>query len=158
MDAQSSDHEQLLYNDLPPVLIAADSPSARERARRTVLASGLRMAEALEIEDAPGRIGRQAAASALWIELDGEFGDPLDRLLDQVRDDVGDGRYPAIVSARADLIDPLTAKFGSADVELLIDADEASAPPRCRSPLRCAETPMRSTTSRPTRAPCGSAS
>ncbi len=124
MDAQSSDNEQLLYNDLPPVLIAADSPSARERARRTVLASGLRMAEALEIEDAADRIGRQAAASALWIELDGDFGDPLDHLLDQVRDDVDDGRYRAIVSARADHIDPLTAKFGSADVELLIDADD----------------------------------
>ena len=125
MDAQSSDHQQLLYNDLPPVLIAADSPSAHERARRTVLASGLRLAEALEIEDARARIERQAAASALWIELDGQFGEPLDRLLDKVRDDSGHGRYSAIVSARADLIDSLTAKIGNADVELLIDADDS---------------------------------
>jgi hypothetical protein len=125
MDAQSSDHEQLLYNGLPPVLIAADSASAHGRARRAVLASGLRMAEALEIEEAPGRIERQAAASALWIELDGEFGGPLDRLLDKVCDDIGHGRYSAIVSARAALIDPLTAKIGSADIELLIDADDS---------------------------------
>jgi DNA-binding MarR family transcriptional regulator len=124
MDVQSSDHEQLLYNDLPPVLIAADSALARERAHRTVLASRYRAPEALFIDEAPARIQLQAAASALWIELDGEFGDPLDRLLDQVSEDVGHGRYSAIVSAPASLIDPLTAKIGSADVELLIDADD----------------------------------
>ena len=125
MDAQSSDHEQLAYNDLPPVLVAADSPTAYERARRTVVASGLRMAEALEIEGAPERIARQAAAAALWIELDGDFDDPVDRLLDQVCQDIGHERYPAIVSAKKALIDPLTAKIGSADVQLLIDADDS---------------------------------
>jgi DNA-binding MarR family transcriptional regulator len=125
MDVQSSDHEQLLYNDLPPVLIAADSTPALERARRTVLASGHRASEALGVDEAPARIQRQAAASALWIELDGDFGDPLDRLFDQVSEDVGHGRYSAIVSAPAGLIDPLTAKIGSADVDLLIDADDS---------------------------------
>ena len=53
MDVQSSDHEQLLYNDLPPVLIAADSALARERAQRTVLASGYRSPEALYVDEAP---------------------------------------------------------------------------------------------------------
>ena len=125
MDAQSSDHEQLAYDSLPPVLVAADSPAAHERARRTILASGLRMAEALEIEGAPERIARQAAAAALWVELDGDFDDPVDRLLDQVCEDISHARYPAIVSANAALIDPLTAKIGSADVELLIDADDS---------------------------------
>ena len=124
MDAQSTDHEQL-YNDLPPVLIVADSPTAHERARRTILASGLRMAEAVEIEGAPARIERQATTSALWIEVDGGFGDPLSGLLDKVCVDIGHGRYSAIVSAPASLIDPLIAKIGSADVELLIDADDS---------------------------------
>jgi hypothetical protein len=125
MDASTSDLPQLLYNDLPPVLIAADSPSAQERARRTVLASGLRMAEALNIADAPGRIERQAAASTLWIELEDEIGEPADRLLDKVCEDVGQSRYSAIVAAPAGLIDPISARVGSADVELLIDADDS---------------------------------
>lgn len=124
MDAQSSDHEQLLYNDLPPVLIAADSPSAHARARRTVLASGLRVGDALGIDEAPARIERQGSASALWIELGGPFGDPADQLLGRVCADVGHGRYSAIVAAPADLIDPVAAKIGSANVELLIDADD----------------------------------
>lgn len=124
MDAQSSDHDQLLYNDLPPVLIAADSPVAFERAKRTVLASGVRMAEALEIDAAPERMGRQGAASALWIELDGDFDDAVERLLGQVCEDIGHSRYSAIVSARTALIDPLTAKIGNASIELLIDADD----------------------------------
>jgi DNA-binding MarR family transcriptional regulator len=124
MDAQLSDHEQLLYNDPPPVLIAADCPVAFERARRTIAASGLRIGEALEINRAGERIDRQGATSALWIEVDGEFGDPLDHLLEKVCTDVGNSRYSAIVSARTALIDPLAARIGSADVGLLIDADE----------------------------------
>jgi DNA-binding MarR family transcriptional regulator len=124
MDAHSTEHLQLVYDHVPPVLIAADSPSAHERARRTVLASGLRAVEALDIEDAPARIQRQAAASALWIELDGEFGAPVDRLLDQVCHDIGHGRYFAIVSTQSQLIDPITAKIGGADIEVLIDADD----------------------------------
>jgi hypothetical protein len=124
VDAQSTDHEQH-YTDLPPVLIVADSPTAHERARRTILASGLRMAEAVEIEGAPVRIERQAAASALWIEVDGEFCDPLSGLLDKVCADIGHGRYSAIVSARASMLDPLAAKIGNTDVALLIDADDS---------------------------------
>jgi hypothetical protein len=124
VDATLTDAHPLSYADQPPVLVAADSPSAGDKAQRTILASGLRSSEALEIGDAPARLERQARASALWIELDGEFGDPLDRLLERVCVDVADGRYSAIVSAPTDLIDPITARIGMADVELLIDADD----------------------------------
>lgn len=125
MGATWTDTHPISYNDLPPVLIAADTPSAHDRARRTVLASGLRTSEALDIADAAARIERQAAAAALWIELDGEFGDPLERLLERVSKDIVDGRYSAIVSASAELLDPLAARIGAADVELLIDADDS---------------------------------
>src|SRR3982751_5078831 len=124
MDAHSSDHQELLYSDQSPVLVAADGAAALDKARRTVLASGLRMGEAVDIAEAPARIERQAAASALWIELGGAFGAPLERLLERVCEDVGHGRYSAIIAARAELIDPLTAKIGCADVDLVIDADD----------------------------------
>ena len=58
------------------------------------------------------RIERQGRLSAVWIELDEEFGGSVDQLLDQVNRDVGDGRYAAVVSAPTELIDPLTAKLG----------------------------------------------
>ena len=41
----------------------------------------------------------QAAASALWVELDGDGGPPLDRLLDRIEAEAGGGRFPAIVAA-----------------------------------------------------------
>ena len=124
MDATSTDAHQLHYDDQPPVLIAADSPSAHARARDIVLASGLRVGDTLGIDEAPARIERQASASALWIELGGPLGPPADRLLDRVCADAGHGRYPVIVSAPADLIDPLAARIGNADIDLLIDADD----------------------------------
>ena len=109
----------------PPVLIAGDSDSALARARRTVELSGLRVADAVGIEAAPDRIDRQVAATALWVELDGECSGALDRLLDHVRRDISEGRYSAVVAAPAALLDPLSRHAFEASLELLIDADES---------------------------------
>ncbi|MEO8548120.1 MAG: hypothetical protein ABI422_07120 [Sphingomicrobium sp.] len=86
--------------DRPPILIAGDSEAALDRASRTIEASGLRIADRVGLEEAAERIDRQAAASALWVELDADHGPLLDRLLDHVNQDVEHGRYPAIVAAR----------------------------------------------------------
>jgi len=111
--------------DRPPVLIAGDSEAALERAARTIEASGLRIADRIGLEQAPERIDRQAAASALWIELDGDRGALLDRLLDQVNGDAASGRYPAIVAAPAELIDPISARITEDGVALVVEGDEA---------------------------------
>lgn len=124
MNALSTDHDQLTYRDLPPVLIAGSSDAALARAKRTIEDSGLRVADAVPIEAAAERFARQAAASAIWIELDGDEG-PSDDLIEQITADVHDGRYSAVVSASAQLLDPLSASLSLDGVELLIDADEA---------------------------------
>jgi DNA-binding MarR family transcriptional regulator len=111
--------------DRPPILIAGDSEAARERAARTIAACGLRIADAVGLEQAAERIDLQVAASALWIELDGDRGEAMDRLLDHVNRGVGHGRYPAIVAAPAELLDAIAARLTDASVELLVDADEA---------------------------------
>jgi len=49
----------------------------------------------------------------------------MDQLLTQVSRDVRDGRYAAVVSATADLLDPVAARLETSGVELIIDADEA---------------------------------
>src|SRR5205823_6452561 len=67
----------------------------------------------------------QGAASALWVELDRDCGGAIDDLLIRVSDDVANGRYAAVVSATAGLLDPLSASLGQSDVELIVDADDA---------------------------------
>ena len=109
---------------LPPVLIAADGERSLERAVKAVEASGIRIADRVAIEAASGRIERQAKASAVWIELERDGGEPMDRLLEQVNRDARAARYSAIVSARANLIDTVAAKIDEPGVELIVDADD----------------------------------
>lgn len=111
--------------DRPPILIAGDSADALDRAARTIEASGIRVADRVGLEEAPERIDRQIAASALWIELEADSGAPMDRLLDHVNRDVGHGRYPAIVAAPSELLDAIAARLTGGSVELVVDGDEA---------------------------------
>lgn len=111
--------------DRPPILIAGDSEAALERAVRTIEACGLRIADRVGLAEAPERIDRQVSASALWVELDSDHGPLLDRLLDHVNQDVGHGRYPAIVAAPSELLDALAARLSDVSVELVVDGNEA---------------------------------
>lgn len=115
---------QQTYCDSPPVLIAGDSEAARDRAARTIEASGLRIAGRVEIAEASDRIDRQIAASALWIELDRDGGEPMDRLLDRVNADAGEGRFPAVVAARAEFLDAVFARLSDNAVDLVVDGGE----------------------------------
>lgn len=112
--------------DPPPILIAGDSDPALDRAARTIAASGLRIADRVGLEQAPERIDRQVAASALWVELDADRGAPMDRLLDLVNRDSRDGRYAAIVAAPADLLDAIEARLTDGSVEVVVDGDDAA--------------------------------
>jgi len=110
---------------LPPVLIAAQSDAGRRRAIETIEAVGLRFAECADLDAAPERIALQAAAAALWVELDHDRQDTLDRLLDRVQADVGGGRYGAIIAAPSSLLDLVSAKAWDTNIEVLIDATES---------------------------------
>jgi len=112
------------YAGPPPVLIAASSEQARDRAARTIEAAGFRIA-AVPIEEGVRRLDIQGAASALWVEVDRDVGAPLDRLLDRVQAESGRGSFPAIIAAPASLIDPIAARIDGPSVELLVDASLA---------------------------------
>lgn len=111
--------------DRPPILIAGDCEAALDRAARTVSAAGLRIADRVGLEQAPERIDRQVAASALWIELDSDRGAPMDRLLDRVNRDAGEGRYPAIIAAPTELLDAIEARITDGGIEVVVDGDDA---------------------------------
>jgi len=125
MDAISTDDADLRYSDRPPMLLAASSDLAMARAEHSAVAAGFRIGARMPIELAGKRIQQQISAAALWIELDGDRGEAMDELLAQVGRDVDAGRYAAVVSGTADLLDPITARVETSGIELIIDADDA---------------------------------
>jgi DNA-binding MarR family transcriptional regulator len=125
MNAYTTEAYDQSYSAAPPVLIAGDSDAALDRAARTVEAAGARIGAILPLDGAADRIALQASATAIWIELDNDGGPAMDRLLRQVREDVLDGRYAAVVSASNELVDLLFCSIGGSPVELVIDGDEA---------------------------------
>ncbi len=125
MDAYSSERDNVAYFDNSPVLVVGSSERALATAALTIEAAGLRIADRRPIETARERIELQAAATAVWIELDRDGGTAADELLGHIASDVEKGRYRAVVSATADLIDPVMSRLDSSNVELIVDADDA---------------------------------
>jgi DNA-binding MarR family transcriptional regulator len=125
MDAILTDRDELSYSDRSPILVAASSEAAFARALRTIEATGTRIADKVAIADARERIQRQVSASTVWVELDEDCGGPMDELLTQLNRDVADGRYAAVVSTSAALLDPVMARLDDSAVELIVDADQA---------------------------------
>ncbi len=125
MDALVTEPDNLTYSDGPPVLVAASGPAGFARARPAIEAAGMRVADNVLMADAEARIDRQAAASALWVEIDEDGGETLDALLAKVNFDVAEGRYAAVVSTSAALVDPVLAQLDQPAVEMLVDADDA---------------------------------
>lgn len=125
MDAILTDRDDLSYSDQRPILVAASSDAAFARALRTIEATGARVAAKVPIGTARERIEQQVAACAIWLELDDDAGGAMDELLTHVSRDVADGRYGAVVSASAALLDPIVARLGDSGVEVIVDADDA---------------------------------
>jgi DNA-binding MarR family transcriptional regulator len=125
MDAILSNAADVGYSDLPPALIFGTSETAIGRAERSVRASGLRIGTTLPIEQAQSRLDVQGLASAIWLEIDRDCGGPMDALLGRIAGDVRDGRYAAVVSTTADVIDILAAQVDEPRVEMLVDGDDA---------------------------------
>jgi DNA-binding MarR family transcriptional regulator len=123
MAAASSFLPQQSGWDHPSALAVGDSPTALWRSQRTFQAAERAQAGAM-IDVALDRLTR-GRWDAVWIEIDGDFDGRVERLLQQVNEDVGAGRYRAVVSAVPELIDPVSAIIACPDVELIINAGDA---------------------------------
>jgi DNA-binding MarR family transcriptional regulator len=125
MNATQIEHFDLSYSDCPPILIAGSSDQALARAVQTVGLAGGRMGESMMLGSVRDRIERQIGASAIWLELDRDCGAEMDDVLDCIGRNVADGRFVAIVSSTAELIDPVAARIADSAIELIVDADDA---------------------------------
>ena len=139
-----------------PMLVAAANDAARSRATRWLEDAGWRAA-GVPIDGALDRLALQAAASALWIELEaGDGGDALDQLLSYANHEAAAGRMPIIVAAPSALIDPVSARIDAANTQLLIDPDPVERTTALALARAAFATPATLTTLRTTRPRGGS--
>jgi hypothetical protein len=124
MDQNYPSAETLSYSTRAPVVMIGAPGSRLDRAISLVAGAGLRSVEPVPISHARERLAQQASASAVWIELEGAFEQATGDLLDAVDQDVANGRYAAIVSATATLIDPVFAHVAERSIEVIVDADD----------------------------------
>jgi hypothetical protein len=108
----------------PPIVIAADNANSRNRAMRTVEASGFRCDACVGLDAALERLDQQAAALAWWIEVEDEPSEQLDALLDKVRSDAVEGRRKTVIAAPRSMLDVVFARASAPGIDILIDADD----------------------------------
>ena len=106
-----------------PIVIAASSDEARARAVITAETAGYRSV-AVSVPEAVDRLDIQVGASAVWLELDHDHGQPLDQLLDRVNGEAAADRFPAIICSPLSLIDRIMARVTSSTVELLVSPSQ----------------------------------
>ena len=106
------------YAALPPILIAATSDDALQRAVATAESSGYRTV-IVPMAEAARRLEIQPQASAIWIELDRDPGSQLDELLGQVQAEAD--HWPAIIATPLPLVDRIMARVSDPAVELLVE-------------------------------------
>ena len=144
MDSYLSNNQNRANSfDHPPILVSGDSESALARGRAAVAMAGLRLADAVPLGQAIERMGRQASASALWIELDGDAGNRgTQELLDHVARDVAEGRYGAVVAVPGESLDAVAVHAFDTNIDVIVDGDEAeraAALAIAMSGARCAD-------------------
>jgi hypothetical protein len=142
MDLPEPVNTRVTYSDSAPLILAASSDRAMRLARSTADHSGFRIAAELPIAAAAARLGQQAALSSLWIEID-EDGAELDSLLALAARESRDGRYSAVVSTAAHMLDPVVAALGNAPIEILVDADPSARAAALAVAVSSAARPMR---------------
>jgi DNA-binding MarR family transcriptional regulator len=124
MEAYSTEQPDLTYSDQPPVLVASSSEVAAARALRSIGISGARIGASLSIPEAASRLKLQAAASAIWIEIEEDGGAAMDELLATVSSEASSGRYAAVVCADPAALDAVAARLIDSPVELLVHPTE----------------------------------
>jgi len=122
MDALSTE-TSLTYDGPPPLLVAGSSEQALRRASETARSSGLRVGAKLGLSEARERLRQQAAASAIWIEVDRDCGAELDQLLDEVDEAVASRRFGAVLSLSSHVLDSVGERLFDSGSQVVVDGD-----------------------------------
>lgn len=116
--------ETLDFDKAPTALIFADSESGGAALADAARTSGARVVGQLMLDAAEDRLGRQACASVIMLDLSAGHPTLSDRLLDCVAELADEYRQKVIVSVPFAMLDGAAARLGGAPVVLLCEPDE----------------------------------
>ena len=116
--------DSIEFSDKPAVLVFAESKSARDRAQRSAELAGCRVSHVAGFGGSAERLDRQAGVDAVFVELEEDPGEELDRLLEALERAAEAGSHKSVVSAPPALIDIVAAKAFHRRVIQLCDAEE----------------------------------
>jgi Winged helix DNA-binding domain len=133
--------DMIEYGDQPNVVVLADSEAAATRARVSAERAGCRISDSVGLAGWAERLDRQISMDGTIVELDGDHGADLDRLLDRLESNARQGRHGSVISAPAELIDAIAARTAHPRVIHLCGASEldrvtAIAVAAARAPAR----------------------
>src|SRR5215218_6732023 len=107
----------------PTILIFADGDDGLAIACDSALAGGGRIAAALPIAGAADRLDDQVAIDLVILDITGDHGPVLDKLLGMIEEGAQARRFASVVTITPDLIDIATARIGHDDISVLVGRD-----------------------------------
>ena len=113
------------YNDGKPALLFGNDPGRRLSASAVLAGAGLRLVDALSLDEAETRLDSQVALGLVWLELgEGDGGPVLERLLPRLNQLAESRGTVVIASAPLSLVDQAAAALTDRATEILIDPDD----------------------------------
>jgi DNA-binding MarR family transcriptional regulator len=113
------------YDDIPAVLVLADSAAGIARMRSLAERVGCRVSDAVGIQGSAERLDRQVATDAVLVDIEEDQGVELDRLLERIESAAHAGRFGSVVSAPLALVDTIAARTMHPDVIQLCAPSDA---------------------------------
>ena len=114
------------YDDGKPALLFGNDAEGRLAASAVLAGAGVRLVDAMRIEDAEARLDGQVSLGLVWLELGEADGGPLlDRLLPRLNQCAESRGTKVIAAAPPSLIDQLAAALTDRSTEILVNPDEA---------------------------------
>lgn len=114
------------YDHSKPALLFGSGEKRRARAEGALVASGLRLAGSLNLDEGVARLADQGSLGLAWLELGEDDANPvLDRLLIRLNDLAETRQTMVIASVPLALVDSVAGRLTHPLTEILVDPDEA---------------------------------
>ncbi len=114
------------YTNDRPALLFSSNARRRARAEAALTLSGIRLVDAVPLDEAGDRLDGQLSLGLAWLELGEEDATPaLDALLRRLNQLAEDRGTVVIASAPMELVDMVAGRLTGRSTEILVDPDDA---------------------------------
>lgn len=141
MNVRMKELEEVVYRDVPSVLVLADSEAGLRRSCQAVEDTGYRVSDRIVLAGAVERLKRQASAEVVFVDISEDHGEMLDLLLDTLDRAAHETGQRSVINAPVSLIDRISSRIGQRDIWHLCQPREGEILDALRS--ACAPAPQR---------------